>query len=111
MSVVRWWEDKGREKKVYGHCQEDDDDEKSWQDLKEATQPRFESKEEFAARLGRFKRFLASRPEHTMVLVGHCGYFRNLLNMWRYVGNCAIVEAHFDANTESVTHTAFVSFD
>eukprot|EP01083_Nonionella_stella_P237019 831884_1 len=123
-----WWNPKNvnrynaPDKNIYGVCddemsyydEEDDyDDEKAWEDAfdnDDETKLKFETKNEFEQRLGRLKSFLASRSEHNIVLVGHCAYFRALLNIWSFVANCAIVEAHFDGNTETITHTTFVDF-
>ena len=123
MFIYRWWNPKNineykRDRNVYGSYDmtwEDDesyDDEKAWQDAlgnDDETKLKFETKKEFEQRLGRIKKYLATRTEHNIVLVGHCGYFRHLLNIWSYIGNCGIVEAHFDPHTESITHTTFVS--
>lgn len=129
--IKRWWNPKNtnnykeKDKNVYGYDEYDDDmyyepedddydDEKAWEDAfdnDDEKKVRYETGKEFDKRLSGVKSFLASRSEHNIVLVGHCGYFRSFLGIWSYVGNCSIVEAHFDPNTESVTHTTFVSFD
>ncbi len=49
-----------------------------------------ETGDEVKHRLKRFKLFLSNRHEQNIVIVSHCGFLRELLNLWKSIGNCGI---------------------
>lgn len=80
-------------------------------DLEDDISQFYETQAEFLVRVQRFKKFLASRNEKNIVLVGHCGYIRTFLSKWGYVRNCQIVKAQMTdttiTNVESISAKYF----